>query len=47
MFLEAQNAYRDFYMTKFEKRVLTWQNSLGVCEVTANYPHVKLFQNHL
>jgi cullin-4 len=43
MFLEAQNAYRDFYMTKFEKRVLTWQNPLGVCEVTANYPHVRLF----
>ncbi|KAF1802692.1 Cullin, partial [Mucor lusitanicus] len=30
--------YNQFYQTKFEKRVLTWQNSLSVCEITANYP---------
>ncbi|KAI9244156.1 Cullin family-domain-containing protein [Helicostylum pulchrum] len=36
-----QNAYTEFYMTKFSKRILTWQNSLSVCKVNANYPLVR------
>ncbi|OAC99490.1 Cullin [Mucor lusitanicus CBS 277.49] len=38
-FHQAQEMYNQFYQTKFEKRVLTWQNSLSVCEITANYPN--------
>ncbi|GAA5816112.1 hypothetical protein MFLAVUS_009635 [Mucor flavus] len=38
MFHQVQNAYTEFYMTKFSKRILTWQNSLSVCKVNANYP---------
>ncbi|KAI8645755.1 Cullin family-domain-containing protein [Parasitella parasitica] len=33
-----QELYDTFYQTKFEKRVLTWQNSLSVCDIEANYP---------
>ncbi|CEP12648.1 hypothetical protein [Parasitella parasitica] len=37
-FHQAQELYNAFYQTKFEKRVLTWQNSLSVCDIEANYP---------
>ncbi|KAI8380560.1 Cullin [Choanephora cucurbitarum] len=39
-FEQTQAAYCQFYASKFEKRVLTWYHSLGVCEVKANYPRV-------
>ncbi|KAI7898057.1 Cullin family-domain-containing protein [Cokeromyces recurvatus] len=39
IFLKAQNEYTQFYTSKFEKRVLTWQNALGICEINANYPN--------
>lgn len=41
MFHQLQNIYTEYYMKKFEKRILTWQNSLSVCKVNANYPLVK------
>lgn len=41
IFQESQELYKKFYMSKFEKRVLTWHNSLSVCQVNANYPKVK------
>lgn len=37
-FYRAQELYNNFYQTKFEKRVLTWQNSLSVCDIEATYP---------
>ncbi|KAI7888366.1 Cullin [Mucor mucedo] len=40
MFHQLQSMYTEFYMEKFEKRILTWQNSLSVCKVNANYPLV-------
>ncbi|KAL0073294.1 Cullin [Phycomyces blakesleeanus] len=37
-FTHIQKLYQDFYCTKNERRCLTWQNSLSICEVLANYP---------
>ncbi|CDS07259.1 hypothetical protein LRAMOSA01208 [Lichtheimia ramosa] len=37
-FADVERRYQDFYNTKFSGRKLTWQNSLSVCDVTANYP---------
>ncbi|KAI8382305.1 Cullin family-domain-containing protein [Blakeslea trispora] len=37
---KAQAIYCQFYASKFEKRILTWYHSLGVCEVKASYPRV-------
>ncbi|KAI9012620.1 Cullin family-domain-containing protein [Phycomyces nitens] len=37
-FTHIQKLYQDFYCTKDDRRRLTWQNSLSVCEVWANYP---------
>lgn len=38
IFTQVQNIYTDFYMQKYMKRILSWQNSLGVCTIHANYP---------
>jgi hypothetical protein len=46
MFHQVQDIYTDFYMQKFMKRILTWQNSLGVCTVNANYPMVRVVVLH-
>lgn len=45
VFQQMQNIYTDFYMQKFEKRILTWQNSLSVCKVNANYPLVSVLSS--
>ncbi|KAI9499099.1 cullin 4 [Zychaea mexicana] len=37
-FDKIQTKYQEFYNAKYSGRRLTWQNSLGVCDVTANYP---------
>ncbi|KAI8974998.1 Cullin family-domain-containing protein [Pilobolus umbonatus] len=37
-FLNLQALYTEFYMGKYPKRRLTWQNSLSTCEVSAHYP---------
>ncbi|KAI8388291.1 Cullin [Radiomyces spectabilis] len=37
-FREAEDLYKAFYSVKYTGRRLTWQNSLGVCQVAANYP---------
>ncbi|KAI9255195.1 Cullin repeat-like-containing domain protein [Phascolomyces articulosus] len=39
-FNNIQTKYQEFYNAKYSGRRLTWQNSLGVCDVTANYPLV-------
>ncbi|KAF7721621.1 Cullin-4B [Apophysomyces ossiformis] len=36
-FVHVQDLYKNFYTTKFTGRRLTWQNSLGVCEVLGNF----------
>ncbi|KAI7880098.1 cullin 4 [Lichtheimia hyalospora FSU 10163] len=38
-FADVERRYQEFYNTKFSGRKLTWQNSLSVCDVTANYPN--------
>ncbi|KAI8066197.1 Cullin family-domain-containing protein [Gilbertella persicaria] len=38
LFKQAQTMYSHFYSTKFQKRVLTWHHSLGVCDIKACYP---------
>ncbi|RCH79493.1 Cullin-4B, partial [Rhizopus stolonifer] len=35
---ELQDLYTVLYTQKYPRRQLTWQNSLGVCDVYANYP---------
>lgn len=30
-FIQCQNAFKDFYMTRNQGRILTWQNNLGHC----------------
>ncbi|CAO3660112.1 unnamed protein product [Rhizopus microsporus] len=35
---QIEDIYTEFYMQKYPRRRLTWQNPLGVCEVHANYP---------
>ncbi|KAG2227353.1 hypothetical protein INT45_004308 [Circinella minor] len=37
-FNDIQTKYQEFYNAKYSGRRLTWQNSLGLCDVTANYP---------
>ncbi|KAI8144380.1 cullin 4 [Fennellomyces sp. T-0311] len=37
-FNDIQGKFQDFYNSKYSGRRLTWQNSLSVCDVTANYP---------
>ncbi|KAI9305629.1 cullin-4-like protein [Cunninghamella echinulata] len=37
--LNIQQAFKDFYTTKFTGRKLDWQNSLGSCTVKANFPN--------
>ncbi|ORE00963.1 Cullin repeat-containing protein [Rhizopus microsporus var. microsporus] len=42
-----EDIYTEFYMQKYPRRRLTWQNPLGVCEVYANYPKVWCIYIHL
>ncbi|CAO3631192.1 unnamed protein product [Cunninghamella echinulata] len=37
-FQKLQNDFNSFYTNKYQKRRLTWQNGLSICEVQANFP---------
>eukprot|EP01113_Clastostelium_recurvatum_P018521 TRINITY_DN2182_c0_g1_i3.p1 TRINITY_DN2182_c0_g1~~TRINITY_DN2182_c0_g1_i3.p1 ORF type:complete len:747 (-),score=180.70 TRINITY_DN2182_c0_g1_i3:32-2041(-) len=37
-FIEVQDLFKSFYMSKYSGRRLQWQNSLGHCVLKANFP---------
>ncbi|KAI8975613.1 Cullin [Mycotypha africana] len=40
VFKNLQNVYNEFYTGKYKRRILTWQNTLSICEVLCHYPLV-------